>query len=79
MTNKNMITMPKLSADMKEATIVSWNKALNDDVRKGDVLFEVETDKVVCEVEATCDGRLGEVYFEEGDKVRSGVAVAAIV
>lgn len=76
---KKIVTMPKLSPQMEKATIVSWNKAVDEEIRKGDVLFEVETDKVICEIEATADGRLTELYFEEGDKVSAGQAVAAIV
>lgn len=76
---ENEITMPKLSPTMEEATLVAWNKEINDDVKKGEVLFEVETDKVICEIEATADGKLKEMYFNEGDKVSVGQIVASIV
>ena len=47
MKRKKTIVMPKLSPSMKDAVLVAWNKEINEEVRKGDVLFEVETDKVV--------------------------------
>ena len=44
----------------------------------GDAIFEIETDKVVCEVEATADGVLREMCFSEGANVNVGAAVAVI-
>lgn len=72
------IYMPKLSDNMKSGTLVSWVKQVGDTVKKGDVLFEVETDKVVYEVEATSDGHLASQCWEEGDVVASGETVAVI-
>lgn len=72
------IEMPKLNGSMEKAVIVSWNKEVGDIVNKGDVLYEVETDKVVIEVESTEEGTLKEVCFEEGDNVAVGEIVAKI-
>ena len=72
MKRKKTIVMPKLSPSMKDAVLVAWNKEINEEVRKGDVLFEVETDKVVCEIEATADGVLEQKFFDEGDHIRVG-------
>lgn len=72
------IEMPKLAPDMKDGVLVSWIKELDDQVKAGDVLFEVESDKVVCEIEATGDGRLDQVFFEEGERVKVGETVAVI-
>ena len=74
MTKK--IKMPKLSGDMENGVIVAWNKEPGDIVNKGDILYEVETDKVVIEVESTETGILKEVYFEEGDNVSVDEIVA---
>ena len=52
------IYMPRLSPDMRDGVLVSWLKDKNEQVCKGDAIFEIETDKVVCEVEATADGVL---------------------
>lgn len=76
---KTVVTLPKLSPNMKNATLVAWNKDINDEVRKGDVIFEIETDKVICEIESTKDGMLEEICFKEGDRINVGEAVAVIV
>lgn len=75
---KQIITMPKLSADMEKGVLAAWAKQKGDTVKKGDILYEVESAKVVSEVEATVDGILSEVYFEEGDEVAVDTAVAVI-
>lgn len=75
---KKMINMPKLSDKMDHGIIVSWNKQAGDSVKKGDIIFEVETDKVVSEVEAMNNGILKEVLFEEGDSVKTGEIVAIL-
>lgn len=72
------IYMPRLSENMKNGTLVSWAKQTGDAVKKGDVLFEIETDKVVYEMEATVDGHLESQCFEEGDVIASGETVAVI-
>lgn len=72
------IKFPKLSANMESGVIVSWNKQPGDFVKKGDVLFEVETDKVVSEVESLEDGRLSKIIFGEGDQAKVDEAVAEI-
>lgn len=70
--------MPSLSPDMEDAVLVAWSKDLNEPVRKGDVIFEVETDKVVCEIEATDDGVLEAMCFEEGDRIKPGDTIAIL-
>ncbi len=72
------VKMPKLSANMENGVLVSWNKQPGDTVKKGDVLFEVETDKVVSEVESLEDGKLNKVLFEEGDSVKVDETIAEI-
>lgn len=73
-----VITMPKLSAEMKTGVLAAWSKQTGDIVKKGDVLYEVESAKVVSEIESNIDGVLTEVYFEEGDEVEVGAPVARI-
>lgn len=72
------IKMPKLSANMTKGVIVSWNKQAGERVEKGDVLFEVETDKVVSEVESIDKGKLKKILFEEGDSIKVDETVAEI-
>lgn len=75
MTN---IIMPKLAPDMKEGVLISWIKDLGNLVKAGDVLFEIEAEKVVCEIESTADGRLEQMLFREGERVEVGETVAVI-
>lgn len=72
------IKMPKLSANMETGIIVSWNKQPGEIVSKGDVLFEVETDKVVSEVESLDNGILKKTFFQEGDSVNVDEIVAEL-
>lgn len=73
---KKTIHMPKLSPEMEKGVLVAWNKEPGDVIKKGDILFEVETEKVVSEVEATEDGIMGEQFAEEGDEVTVDAEVA---
>jgi pyruvate dehydrogenase E2 component (dihydrolipoamide acetyltransferase) len=47
-----IMKMPKLGFDMAEGTLIEWTKAEGDTVSQGDVLAEIETDKVTVEIEA---------------------------
>lgn len=69
MASRVFIKMPELKKNMESATLVSWNKELCERVNVGDILFEVELDKVICEVEAEYDGILNQMFFEEGDQI----------
>lgn len=73
-----IIRMPKLSGDMEKGKLVSLNKQLGETVKKGDVLFEVETEKVVSEVESVDEGTLVKLYFKDGDIVNVDDIVAEI-
>ena len=64
--------MPALSPTMTEGKLARWLKKVGDDVRAGDVIAEIETDKATMEVEAVDEGRLSKILIEEGT---DGVAV----
>jgi pyruvate dehydrogenase E2 component (dihydrolipoamide acetyltransferase) len=68
------ILMPALSPTMTEGTLAKWLKHEGDEVRSGDVLAEIETDKATMEVEAVDEGILGKILVAEGT---AGVAVNA--
>ncbi|WP_112323017.1 biotin/lipoyl-containing protein [Oceanibium sediminis] len=72
------VTMPQLGMAQDAGRIVSWLKAQGDPVRKGDALFEVETDKATMEVEAQTDGFLTAISAAEGDDVPVGAVIARI-
>ena len=60
------ILMPALSPTMTEGNLAKWLKREGDEVRSGDVLAEIETDKATMEVEAIDDGRVGKILVPEG-------------
>jgi pyruvate dehydrogenase E2 component (dihydrolipoamide acetyltransferase) len=72
------IRMPKLSDTMEEGTILRWFKQIGDDVRAGEPLAEVETDKADMEVEAETGGKLTEIRVEEGQAAGVGAVIAVL-
>ncbi len=66
------ILMPALSPTMTEGKLSRWLKAVGDDIRAGDVVAEIETDKATMEVEAVDEGKLARILVAEGTE---GVAV----
>ena len=70
--------MPKFGQTVEESTIVKWHKAVGDEVSKGDILFEIETDKAVLESESFVDGTLLKILAGEGDTVQVQTPVAFI-
>ena len=58
--------MPALSPTMEEGTLAKWHVREGDEVRTGDVIAEIETDKATMEVEAIDDGRVGKILVAEG-------------
>lgn len=72
------IVMPKLGLTMTEGTVSNWRKREGDNVKSGEVLFDVETDKISNEVEATSDGVIRKIFIEEGTvEVLKPVAIVA--
>ena len=61
-----VIIMPKLGFNMDEGELVRWHKQTGDSVKKGEVLFEINTDKTTMPVEATADGTVLKIMLEEG-------------
>ncbi|HSI78999.1 MAG TPA: pyruvate dehydrogenase complex dihydrolipoamide acetyltransferase [Lunatimonas sp.] len=73
-----VITMPKMSDTMQEGTIATWLKKVGDDVKSGDILAEVETDKATMELESYEDGNLLYIGVEEGDAIEVDGVIAII-
>src|SRR6266480_1781214 len=69
--------MPRLSDSMEEGTILRWLKADGDDVRRGDDLVEIETDKATMTYEADQDGVL-KILVDEGATLPIGEVIAHI-
>jgi pyruvate dehydrogenase E2 component (dihydrolipoamide acetyltransferase) len=72
------VILPKLGQQTVESTIVKWHKKTGDKVKKGDVLFEMETDKAVLEAESFFEGTLLKVFVHEGTTVPVNTVVAYI-
>ncbi len=71
------INMPKLSDTMEEGTIVEWKKKSGDQVKAGEVLAEVESDKATFDLEAEADGVL-QILVEQGVPAKIGAPIAKI-
>src|SRR3989442_15326777 len=72
------ISMPRLSDTMEEGTIARWLKSPGDEIKKGDILAEIETDKATMDLEAYEAGTLQQILVKEGETVPIGQAVALI-
>lgn len=72
------INMPKLSPEMESGILCAWLKDEGDSFDAGEPLFEIETNKVVNQIEATEAGVLKKQLAEEGDAVDVNTAVAVM-
>lgn len=72
------VVMPKLGLTMEQGTIGSWLAAEGDQVKKGQALMEVVTDKVTMEVEAQASGVLRKIVVAAGDEVPVATLVGVI-
>lgn len=72
------VLMPRLSDTMEEGTLSQWLKHEGDQVRKGDLLAVIETDKAAMEMEAYDEGVLTRILVEEGSSVPIGTPIAVI-
>lgn len=72
------ISMPKLGFDMAEGVLVRWVKNEGENVNKGDVLAEIETDKATVEVESSASGVVRKLLVEEGSVVPVGDPIAVV-
>jgi pyruvate dehydrogenase E2 component (dihydrolipoamide acetyltransferase) len=73
-----LIEMPALSSTMRRGKVVKWHKREGNFVKKGEPLFEVETDKVNVEVESLVSGFVRKILLEEGIQVTTATPIAII-
>ena len=64
-----VVVMPKLGLTMTEGTVSKWLKKIGDEVKEGEPLFDVETDKLTNTIEASASGILRHLFVEEGTTV----------
>ena len=62
-----IINMPRLSDTMEEGTVTKWFKKVGDQVKEGDILAEIETDKATMEFESFQEGEILHIGISEGD------------
>ena len=72
------VNMPRLSDTMEEGTIARWLKKAGDEIKKGDILAEIETDKATMDLESYDAGVLERILVQEGQTAPIGQAVAII-
>ncbi|MCS7003608.1 MAG: E3 binding domain-containing protein, partial [Dehalococcoidia bacterium] len=72
------VTMPRLSDTMETGKVLKWLKQVGDEVKKGDILAEIETDKANMEMEAYESGVLTKIVVPEGGTAPIGETIAVI-
>jgi 2-oxoglutarate dehydrogenase E2 component (dihydrolipoamide succinyltransferase) len=72
------VLMPQLGETVSEGTIAAWHKQPGDAVEKGEILVDIETDKVATEIEAPATGVLSSIAVTEGNTVDVGTILAVI-
>ena len=70
------IEMPNLGHDIESGKILNWIKQLGDTVARGDIIVEVETEKVTLEVEALDEGALVEILKNAEEEASVGEVIA---
>ena len=72
------VTMPRLSDSMEEGTVLKWLVDEGGEVKRGEPLVEIETDKANMTYESTEEGTLVEIVAQEGDTLPIGEIIARI-
>src|ERR1700692_110498 len=73
------ILMPALSPTMEEGSLAKWHVKVGDEVRSGDVIAEIETDKATMEVEAVDEGVIEALLVPEGtEEVKVNTPIARL-
>jgi pyruvate dehydrogenase E2 component (dihydrolipoamide acetyltransferase) len=72
------VVMPQMGADMTEGTLLRWLKNEGDEVQRGEIIAEIETDKANVEIEAFESGVFRKAIAEEGGVVEVGQVIAII-
>jgi pyruvate dehydrogenase E2 component (dihydrolipoamide acetyltransferase) len=79
MANEVPLPMPKMSMTMETGELISWSISQGDAIKAGDVVAEVQTDKVDMEVESPVDGIVARIVAQPGDVVDVGAPIAFIL
>ncbi len=77
MSSENII-LPAMSDQMTEAELLTWKVNVGDEIKKGDVIAEIATDKVDMDLDSPFDGKIVKLIAEEGSMVNVGETLAEI-
>ena len=72
------VVMPRLSDTMSEGTVSKWRKQVGDEIKKGEIIAEIETDKATQDLESYDSGILTQIVVNEGQTVALGATIALI-
>ena len=72
------LKLSRVGMSMEEATLVKWHKLPGQKFKAGEPLYEIETEKVNQEITATSDGKMVEIYVQEGEIVKVGGQVCVV-
>jgi 2-oxoglutarate dehydrogenase E2 component (dihydrolipoamide succinyltransferase) len=72
------IILPELGEGVKKATVACWHAKVGDQVKAGDEILEVVTDKATFNIEAPASGRLTSILVEDGKESPVGAALGTI-
>jgi pyruvate/2-oxoglutarate dehydrogenase complex dihydrolipoamide acyltransferase (E2) component len=72
------IVMPQMGYDMHEGKVVRWHKKEGEEVVRGEVIAEIETDKATVEYEAYTGGVMAKIVAEEGVSIPVGELIAVM-
>jgi pyruvate dehydrogenase E2 component (dihydrolipoamide acetyltransferase) len=73
-----VVKLPKLGQTMEEGTVVNCLIKAGDEIKRGDVIFEIETDKATLEMESPCDGLVKHILVEAGQTLPVGAPMLLI-
>jgi len=72
------VILPKWGLTMEDGIVVAWHVAVGDAVSAGQVIAEVETEKVENDLESPCDGVVAQILVAEEEEVDVGTVLAVI-
>ena len=76
--SKEKIILPAMSDQMTEAELLKWNIAVGSDIKKGDIIAEISTDKVDMDLDSPFTGKVTNLLVEEGSVINVGETLAEV-